>query len=285
MGALTGVETASNYLLPAAAGLITAGVDTTLRVSAISGDDPNAQQKRDGILRGFWFAVGAEVLGAGLGAAMARHAARSADNLPVTGIDDGVNLVYPHPDQVAETERQLARYADEVGDTTKVGLSAVDPVIDTNILSNAYDAYHGSTRVRDVEALKLVQDQSYEWVVTPTTFKEFAKVRHGGASRRRFLDKQSNLRVMSGAEAAQLHASSSFQQTLSTIRSAANRSRQGLGNRSVVGGGKSHFDDAVQMSFAEQIGIPFVTGDRKFLNFLRHQIRSRQFNAKHVSEL
>ena len=128
MGALTGVETASNYLLPAAAGLITAGVDTTLRVSAISGDDPNAQQKRDGILRGFWFAVGAEVLGAGLGATMARHAARNADNLPVTGIDDGVNLVYPHPDQVAETERQLARYVDDVGDTIVGPLPTTGPL-------------------------------------------------------------------------------------------------------------------------------------------------------------
>ena len=156
--------------------------------------------------------------------------------------------------------------------------AAVDPLVDASILIEAHKAWRGSTDPRFQSALALLQDPKYEWVITPTAWKEFARnLPRGSASARRFiryLESLGNTRVMSGAEARGLASSVAFRETVTQLSAAANRATAGLGTRAGTATGKSMYNDIVQTGLARASGIPFATLDKKFFNFVTSQARA-----------
>ena len=74
---------------------------------------------------------------------------------------------------------------------------------------------------------------------------------------------------------------------MTELRAVANRSVAGMGDRAVsLGGGKwthKHFNDIVNSAFARELGIPLVTHDRSWLNFLANHGRKAGVVGKHIS--
>ena len=166
----------------------------------------------------------------------------------------------------------------------------IDPVIDSDVLVLAWNAARRGARDPDaLRALARLTDPAYQWVVTPTTFKEFVRrLPTGSASRRRFLDSLPNVEILDGARAAALRAGPRFQQVLTDLRAIANHSVPGLGDRAGSIAGRlrhTHFNDFVNSAFAEQLRIPFVTRDWGIVNFLRNHGRRVLVNVRHLSEL
>lgn len=189
---------------------------------------------------------------------------------------------------LATAKGKLGAGLSRIGGLFRKGNNVIDPIIDTNSLVRAFNAARkGSLDPRDLQALAALKNPGTQWVVNPTVFKEFAKVPHGGAARRRFLDSLTNLSVMTGTEAKTLRQSSRFTEVMTDLRAIANHSSKGMGDRAVsLGGGlrsHTHFNDIVSSAFAEAMKIPFVTGDRKFLNFLANHGKKVGVNASHIS--
>jgi len=153
---------------------------------------------------------------------------------------------------------------------------AIDPLIDTNILINAHKAWRGATAAKYADALALLKSGKYDWVITPTVWKEFCRVPKGGASARRFikyLESLGHTRVMSGAEAAGHAGSTAFRETVAGLQSAIRKAlanAPGIETRAGTAAGKSYFNDIIQTAFAHASGIPYVA-DTKFFKFIRDQ--------------
>lgn len=157
----------------------------------------------------------------------------------------------------------------------------MDPVVDNDVLVRAWRATRRTgASVTDGAALTLLSGPSHAWLLTPTVYKEFTKVPTGSASRKRFLRRLANLTVLT-SQAAVLRQGPRFLQVFVELRRAANQSRVGLGNRPVRGGLKSDYNDIVNAAFAEELAVPFVTADQKFLNFLSTYGRPLSVQAVH----
>jgi RHS repeat-associated protein len=151
------------------------------------------------------------------------------------------------------------------------GHAVVDPLVDANVLVHAHRAWRGSANAVHQAALALLRDRGYQWVITPTVFKEFVRVQASGASRRRFiqaLERLGNTTVLDGATAKAWATSAAFRNALTEVAAVANRSVAGLGTRAGTATGKSFFNDIVQLAFARASEIPFATFDKKFSNFI-----------------
>jgi len=168
----------------------------------------------------------------------------------------------------------------------KVGKVVIDPVVDNNILVRAWQAARrGSTDALDKNALELLQNTTYEWIVTPTVYKEFVKkLPRGSASRMRFLKSFKNVTVLT-QEAYVLRNGAKFAEVFINLRKIANKSKQGLGDRALpLGGNKhTHFNDIVNAAFAKELGIPFVTADKRFLNFLMNHGKKLGVDGRHLN--
>lgn len=89
---------------------------------------------------------------------------------------------------------------------------------------------------------------------------------HGGASRRRFLDRM-GIDVMSGAEARNLATSATFRAARQTINTGFERELTGSTLRS-----GQWFNDITHAAFSHATGLPFVTGDTAFMNVYARRV-------------
>jgi hypothetical protein len=134
---------------------------------------------------------------------------------------------------------------------------------------------------RDLAALNALRDPNYQWLVTPTVYKEFTRIAAGSASRIRFLKRLSNVTVLTN-QARNLRSGVRFLQVCHDLRKAANQSRPGLGDRPISGGLKSHYNDIINAAFAAELATVYVTADRRFLGFLASHGSSAGVQAKHI---
>jgi hypothetical protein len=173
--------------------------------------------------------------------------------------------------------------------TMLVTEQVVDPVVDTGVLIRAFKASRGNMTAGNQEALSLLRDTSYRWVVTPSTYKEFTKIPHGAAAARRFLRSFDNLAVIT-EEAKTLTQGARFNEVLTELKTAANKGRPAVGGRPglgdrprIVNGQAVHtnYVDQLDAAFAEQLQIPYVTADKTFLNFLSNSGKNAGVDAYH----
>jgi hypothetical protein len=148
---------------------------------------------------------------------------------------------------------------------------ATDPLVDASILIAAHKAWRGAVTPNAQSALALMRDPAYQWVITPNAFKEFARcLPTGSASARRFiryLERLGNTRVMTGAEAAALHGSPAFGQTVEQVGAEINRSAPGLATRAGTPTGKVDAERYLPARVRPGVGHP--------VRDARHQVCQR----------
>lgn len=154
----------------------------------------------------------------------------------------------------------------------------IDPLVDSHMLINAHKAWKGSKNPVHQAALALLKNTKYEWLISPTVWKEFTRVPKGAASTRRFiryLEGFKNTKVISGAQAKAWHGTTKFKDAMTELRALANKITPGLGNRAGTAAKvpKSYFNDIVQTAFARASGIPYVP-DTKFYKVISQQAKA-----------
>jgi|GEM_PF-3156762 len=161
----------------------------------------------------------------------------------------------------------------------------VDPVLDSDVVMMAFKASKGSKLPRHVDALRLMENPNYLWVITPTGYREILNIKRSQAAHRRFLRKFKNVVVLTGQNAAELRNASRFKEVEKILRDVANKSKPGLGDRARGKGAHTHHGDIIHSAFAEALGIPFVSADGTFLNFLQNHGRKARVNGLHYQKV
>ncbi|WP_141323280.1 RHS repeat-associated core domain-containing protein, partial [Myxococcus sp. AB025B] len=160
----------------------------------------------------------------------------------------------------------------------------VDPVLDSDVVMMAFKAHRGSTNPRHVDALKLLGNDNYLWVITPTGYREILNIKRSQAAHRRFLRKFKNVVVLTGENARNLRNTDRFKEVEKILRDAANKNKPGLGDRARRGD-HSHYNDIIHSGFAEALGIPFVSSDGTFLRFAGNHGRKAKVNGIHYQSV
>jgi len=174
---------------------------------------------------------------------------------------------------------------DPVGWVDPFGLECKEAMlIDNQIL---IQASRGATKVDDISALEFLMDENIQAVITPSLFKEFAKIPHGGAPRRRFLHKI-DAKVVTGDQAKAISEGETFNKVRTELQKVANNSVAGLGDRKRIVNGKekkTHYVDIVHTASAGELEIPFVTEDKKYKSFVENQASGKSYNIKRKSDV
>lgn len=88
------------------------------------------------------------------------------------------------------------------------------------------------------------------------------------------LEGSGQLSVIDGPTARRIATQPSFQNTLKQLSDISNNSKPGLGDRPDVTNPHTNFADQVHATFAKEMGMDFVTFDKKFVNFADQQLKS-----------
>lgn len=150
-----------------------------------------------------------------------------------------------------------------------------DPIPDTDLLSRAHNAWRGGAGAAadDYMALALLQDTRLAWTMTSHGVQEFL-AGNQGAMRAGFLDflqhEAGTLRILTGAETAALEQAAAFSATRTALQQAVRRADPT---------DALHAGDIRHLGHSQALGIPLVSFDQTFKNFVTETARNHQLGA------